>query len=215
MTEQLETALIHVRPDADPRIAALYCEGLRLQEYAEALVIQSDDDIKSAANDLSTIAQVKKAIEEQRKAYTTPINEHLKTVNDMFKAFTEPMVLADKIMRDKVLAFRSAQERQRQEQERINRLREEAAAAEIKLKGTLTEPVGLIEVAPAAPTRYQADTGALGKAKVWRFEVVDFSQLPNDYKMPDMVKIRKVVIAGVTIPGVRAWQEESLRVTSK
>ena len=212
MIEPAQTVLIHVRPDIDPRVTALYQEGVKLQQYAESRIIQSDDDVKSATNDLSIIAKLKKAIEEKRTGYTSPINEHLKAVNDDFKRFTGPLLVADSLTRQKVLDYRAEQERVRQEQERINRLREEAARAEMQLKGEITEPVGLVEVAPEPPARYRTESGTLGRAKVWKFEVIDFAVLPDEYKLPDMTKIRKVVIAGVGIPGVRAWQTESLRV---
>lgn len=215
MAELQETAIIHVRPDADPRVTALYQEGVRLQQYAEARIIESDQDIKDATDDLSIIAKLKKAIEEKRKEYVVPIGDYLKAVNETFKQFTEPLNQADAITRRKVLDYRAEQERIRLEQEKINRLREEAARAEMQLKGELTEPVGLLKVQDEAPARYRTDSGTLGTGKVWKFEVVDFSLLPNDYKVADIVKIRKVVIAGATIPGVRAWQEESLRVTTR
>lgn len=215
MTEPQETALIHIRPDADPRVAALYQEGVRLQRYAESRVIQSSDDVKTATDDLSIIAKLKKAIEEKRKEYVVPIGEHLKAVNEVFKQFTEPLIQADTITRHKVLDYRAEQERVRQEQERINKLREEAARAEMCLKGELTESVGLVEVAPKAPARYRTESGTLGKAMVWKFEVEDFGLLPNEYKVADMTKIRRIVTAGMAIPGVKAWQEESLRVTTR
>ena len=114
-----------------------------------------------------------------------------------------------------MLAYRAEQERQRQEQERINRLRAEAALAEMVLKGELTEPVGLVQVAEEAPARYRTETGTLGTAKTWRFEVEDFAALPDQYKEANMVMIRKVVQAGASIPGVRAWQEENIRITPR
>ena len=210
-----ETALVRIRPDVDPRVVQLYAEGVRLQQYAETRVILRDEDVKVATDDLSIIAGLKKAIEEKRTEYTSPINEHLKAVNVFFKAYVEPLTQADQVTRGKVLAYRAEQERIRLEQERINRLREEAARAEMELKGELSEPVALVAVAEEAPTRYRTDVGTLGTAKTWHFEVVDFVALPNDYKVADMVKIRKVVIAGASIPGVKAWQEENLRVTPR
>ena len=210
-----ETAIIHVRPDADQVVTALYQEGVKLQQYAESRVIASIKDIKEATNDLSIIARLKKALEEKRVGYVAPINEHLKAVNAFFKSFVEPLNQADAITRRKVLEYRAEQERIRLEQERINRLREEAARAEMQLKGELTESVGLVQVRDEEPARYRTDSGTLGKAMVWKFEVVDFSLLPNEYKLADMVKIRKVVTAEVSIPGVKAWQEESLRVTAR
>lgn len=210
-----EQALVYVRPDIDPGVAALYQEGVKLQEYAESRTIQSTEDLTAATNDLSVISKVKKAIEELRTTkYTKPLNDHLKTINTAFKEFVAPLETADTITRRKVLDYRAELERKRLEEERINHLREEAARAEMALKGEVTEPVNLVAVAPVAPTLHRAAGGTMGAANTWKFEVEDFSLLPDDYKVPDMVKIRKVVVAGATIPGVKAWQEEGLRITA-
>ena len=83
---ELTTALVKVRPQADEAVIALHEQSLKLEQYATALVITSDNDIKSATNDLSIISGLKKAIEEKRKEYTQPINDHLKAVNEAFKA---------------------------------------------------------------------------------------------------------------------------------
>jgi len=212
MTE--ETAIINVKPDANEAVIALYQEAIALEVRAVKIVIATDEDVKSVTNDLSVIAGLKKAIEEKRKEYTQPINDHLKAVNEAFKNFTEPLNVADKSIRYKVLEYRHEQERIRQEQERINQLRIEAARAEMELKGELTESVELVEERPEQPQHYWAEAGELGTVTIWKFEVIDFSLLPDQYKLPDMVKIRKVITAGATIPGVKAWKEETLRINT-
>ena len=212
----IETALIQIRPDTDEKVVSLYQEAVKLQQYAEARVIQSDGDIKVATDDLSIIAKLKKAIEEKRKEYVGPINEHLKAVNDTFKNFAEPLNQADSITRQKILDYRKEQERIRREQERINQLRMEAARAEMELKGELTESVKVVEVAPEAPTHYRTESGTLGKFMVRKWELVDFNLVPGEYKMLNEVLIGKLVRSGIkTIPGIRIYEEETLRITPK
>ena len=211
----IETAVVQVRPDADPRVEALYQEGVELHRYAAAQVILTDDDAKAVADHLSLIAGVLKRIEKSRQEYTRPLNEHLRTVNGAFKAFVGPLNQANALLREKVLYFRAEQERARAEQERINRLREEAARAEMELRGEIAEPVGLVAVSPGPRGGYHGQTADLGAVKRWEFEVVDFGRLPDDYKLPDMVKIRKIITSGATIPGVQAQQVDTLRVTAR
>jgi len=216
MTEtNLNTALVKVKPEADEAVIALHEQALRLQHYAEALTITSDDNVKSATNDLSIISGLKKAIEEKRKEYTQPINDHLKAVNEAFKAFTEPLTQADKITRTKILDYRAELERQRQEAEDIARIEQELAERKAALTGEPVVAPEVVEAPPVAPDRYHTEMGTLGKAVIWKFEVVDFSLLPDDYKLPDMIKIRKVITAGAKILGVRAWRDETLRVTTR
>lgn len=210
------TTVIRIRPGMDEAVMALHVEVAKLRQYAETRVIAADSDVKLATDDLSIIVSLKKVIEGKRKEYVGPINDHLKSVNDAFKILTEPLLQADTITRRKVLDYRNEQERIRCEQERINQMRIEAAEAEMKLKGEITEPVDLIETQPPQPERYRAETGTLGKVKTAKYEVVDFSQVPDEYKMLDAAKVGKLVRAGLrSIPGIRIWEEDGLRVTPK
>lgn len=211
----MDTVLVNINPRADSQVVAFYNEALGLQKYAEARIIKTTEDLKPAVIDLSIISKIKKGMEERRKEYIKPLDDHKKAINDVFRTLMMPIETADKLTRDKILVFNTEQEHFHKEQEEINRLRIEAAEKEMLLKGELTESVGLIEVTPQTPHHIATDMGMLGTTKVWKFEVTDFSLLPDQYKLPDMVKIRKVIIAGATIEGVRAWQEDSLRITVK
>lgn len=214
--EQHETALIKVGPAVDPRMIALYEEGISFKQDAEAMVILSDSDISRATDHLSIIAKLKKAIEEKRKEYIGPLNDHLKAINETFKRFVSPIERADAIVREKVVAYRKEQERIRLEQERINRLRAEAAQAEMKLKGELMEPVTLVPVVPVEPTGYSTAAGTLGTTHTRKWEVDDLKLVPIEYLVIDATKVGKVVRAGIpSIPGIRIWVEEGLRITSQ
>ncbi len=211
-----ETAIVKIAPSKDEAVIALHEQALKLERYAVALVIASNDDVKNATNDLGIISGLKKAIEEKRKEYTQPINEHLKAVNEAFKALVEPLLAADKITRGKVLDYRAEQERKRQEAEDIARVERETAERKAALTGEPVVVPEVVEAPPIAPDRYRAEMGTLGKAVIWKFEVIDFSLLPDRFKMENATLIGKVVRAGEReIPGVRIWSEETLRVTTK
>lgn len=212
---ELNTALVKVRPQTDEAVIALHEQSLKLEQYATALVITSDDNVKRATNDLNIISGLKKAIEEKRKEYTQPIREHLDTVNEAFKALTEPLVNADQVTRRKILNYRAEQDRQRQEAEEIAKLERETAERKAALTG---EPIVVPEAVapPVAPSHYRAEMGTLGMPTIRKWEVVDLALVPDEYKIIDSVKIGKVVRAGIpSIPGIRIWEEETLRVTAK
>ena len=217
MTQEL-TAVIQVNPKIDEAVIALHEQSLKLEQYATALVITNDGDIKNATNDLSIISGLKKAIEEKRKEYTQPINDHLKAVNEAFKALVEPLANADQITRRKILDYRAEQERQHQEAEEIARLEREAAERRAALTGEPVVVPEVVEAPPVAPDRYRAEMGTLGKMVVHKWEVTDFSLVPDDYKMINPGTLTAVVKASkgkITIPGIRIWEEETLRVNAK
>mgnify|MGYP001194388877 CR=1 FL=1 len=211
------TAIINVAPGRDLSVVALQDEVLRLLGYAQIRFILSDEDVKLATDDLSLMSGLKKAIEAKHKAYVDPINAHLKEINEKFRLLTDPQAQADTTTRTKVLSYRAEVERRRKEIEEVNRQAEEVARKQAALNnGEFTVETTPLVVPTAPPARVRTDTGTLGTSTIWRFEVTDFALLPPDYKMVDASKLGKVVRAGLhTIAGVRIWEEETLRVTSR
>ena len=213
-----ETAVIKVNPYIDHAVLSLQEQAVSLRTFAECRLIIGDDDVKAATNDLSILAKLKKQIEEKRKEYVGPINEHLKFINDCFKTVVTPLEQADQITGKKILDYRAAEQKKADEIAEINRMRVEAAQREAKLSGTgeISEPVVVIETPIAPATTIRADIGTLGTMKIWKFEVIDFAQLPDEYKMVDAVKLGKVVRAGLhNISGVKVWAEDTLKVSAK
>ncbi len=213
------TALVKISPEIDRSFLQLESEALGLRGFAEQRAIINGEGVVRATDDLSIMANLKKAIEEKRKEYVGPLNAHVKVINEAFKRITEPLQQADQMTRDKILMWRREQERKRAEAEEIQRLEEEARARRAKLAQDQGEPAPEEEVLPApvvpdAPAaRVHTDMGTLGTATIWKFEVVDFSLLPDRFKMENATLIGKVVRAGEReIPGVEIFEESTLRV---
>ena len=212
------TALVKVKPEADAQVMVFYNEALKIKDYAEARVIVTADDLKPATDDLSIIARFKKAFEEKRKEYVKPLQDHTKAINDAFKMLVEPIETADQVTRGKILAFQLKQKLIREEQEKINALRLEAAQKEMELKGELTESVNLVEVIPPVPTRTQTDMGSSGMRDSWTYEVIDFASLPNEYKMTDTAMLNAIAKKHhdqKLIPGVRFFNKPILVVNTR
>ena len=157
---------------------------------------------------------LKKKIGERRQEYVGPLNDKVKTINNAFKTITEPLDEADKITRKKVLDYRAEQERQRREAEAINQAKQDIIRREMELKGELSPDTDTTPVeVPEAPVKVvRGALGQAGTAKVWRWQVEDFAKIPDQFKTTDDKKILKAVQGGQAIPGVKAWQEETLRV---
>ncbi len=211
-----QRALIKVRPQADPAISQIYDEAQILLRFAEARVITTEGDLTPCTDDLAVIAGVKKRLEEKRREYIEPIESHLKTFRETFSRFIFPLTEADRINREKWKAFKAEIDRRRQEAAAIDAEKQALARREAELKGgEITVDLTPVDRPAAAPNKVRTDMGSAGTFKVWRFEVENFNVLSDEYKLPDMVKIRKVISAGVKIAGIKAWQEESIRITPK
>ena len=210
VAEPLPTAIVRVKPEQDVLVRAFYDQALGLKEYAEQRVITTVADLKPATDDLSIIAKVKKGLNEKRAEYLKPLEEHKQAIRDAFDTLLEPILQADKITCDKILAFQQEQKRIRREQEEINRMRMEAAQKELALKGEQTEPVELVEVVLPPPKKVSTDMGTTGMVDHWKYEVFDFALLPNEYKLLDTAMLNAIAKKHhdtKQIPGVRFYNE--------
>jgi hypothetical protein len=208
---ELDTSIIQV-PEANVTIESFQEQVDKLLVYSQARVVICDDDAKGATDDLSMMVSLKKNIEERRKEYVGPLNDKVKVINNLFKTITEPLEQADQITRKKVLDYRAEQERQRREAEAINQAKQDLARREMELKGEITVDTKPVEV-PQAPAKVvRGALGSAGTAKVWKWMTEDFTKIPDQFKTTDDKKILKAVQGGQAIPGIKAWQEESLRV---
>ena len=208
-------ATVKVKPEDDPKVVALAHEAEGLRDYAVARVILTEVDLRPATDDLSIIAKVRKALTEAKAEYVKPIKGHLDDVNAAFARIMTPLEEADKVTRSKIMAFREVQARRAAEAEAINRQKEELARREAQFnEGEIT--INTTPVEPPAPVkRISTDMGTAGVVRNLTWELVDFALVPDQYKLPDSAKITKLVKGGGTIPGIRVFITESLRVTTR
>jgi hypothetical protein len=210
------TTMVKIAPDLDPSVTALVEQITNLRDYAITRTVICDNDVKLATEDLSLIATLTKTLDAKKKEYTGPVKDILRAMGDVFDRVSSPLAEANTITRKKIGDYRAEIERRRREAEEINRQKEELARKEAAFnQGEITVDTTPVNVPAPPPAHVRTEVGSLGTQKVWKFEVIDPAQLPREYLTPDLVKIGKVIRAGVSIPGVKAWQEESLRINSR
>jgi len=215
-TEETKLATIRVRPQQDPAVFALSEQAERLRDIALERRIVCDADLSPATEDLSVIAQVKKGLAAIKTEYVKPIKGHLDDVNAAFNMILKPLEEADSITRAAILAYRAAAQKRAAEAEAINRQAEELARKQAEFSGTGEFTVDTTpKVAPAVVDKVRTDIGSAGVMKVTKWELVDKAAVPEDYKILDAAKITKIVKAGGSIPGIRVYTEDTLRVNTR
>ena len=180
----------------------LLTEAEALLVRTGAIEISDDEDMEIAVNLLGGIATAKKRAEKQRKFFTEPLNQQVKKINELFHSFTNPLLKAERIIKQKVAAYHVEKERKAQE--------EMAKALSEAQSGDEIMPV----VIPNQPQRtVQADTGSATIKKVWTFQVENPALVPEQYKVVDEKKIRAAVASGIReIPGVRIFLSPQVAV---
>jgi len=190
------TVLVRIKPEANTEVMAFYNQAVGLRDFARARVITCNDDLKPANDDLIIIRKVKKAMEEKRKDYLKPFQDHVKETNEAYKTLMEPIEEADKITANKMLAFDAEQKRKIREAELNN--------------GEFTIDLTPIEKPEAVPERVRTNMGSSGQRDNWKWEVVDFALVPDTYKMINpavLTPTAKSYKDTRTIPGIRIYNE--------
>jgi len=195
---------------------------LSLVDKADRFIVESIEQVENASEFLKKIKEAEKRIEAKRLEFTKPLNQSLKAINATFKKLKEPLEQARDSISKKILSWRrveaerariAEEKRRKEEEERIRKIMEarEAKISAEKKKELIEE---IIEEEPKVEVeKPKAKIGKTQARKVWAFEVMDFSQVPDKYKSINQVEINADIRAGERkIPGLKIYQKELLTI---
>lgn len=172
-------------------------------------VINSPEDESKAAEFLKQIKDKFNSLESIRTGLVKPLNDHVDRINASFKHTTVPLKEAEQIIKNGLTTHRNSQLVLAAKSEKL-RLEEEARKAvsegDVPKLETLSEAHR--EAAAIAPKTVSTVSGSMRYRKTWRYEIEDMEKLPASYWMIDEKKVKKAVEAGISIEGVKAWQED-------
>lgn len=202
-------------------IVTLQGDAGKMMKLADAYEIDCNETYELAGRDLQSIKARIKAVDEQRKAITRPLDEAKKSVMALFEAPTTFLAKAEALLKDKMLAYSEEQERRRQElqakveadaRKERERLAAEAAAARAKAD---EEARKLREQAEAARVAGDAAKAAKLESKA------DSRVVAADEKAADIEHQAATVIAPVVnvqapqVKGVSTREEWDFEYTDK
>jgi hypothetical protein len=166
---------------------------------AQALEITNEKTITTAAELLSTLNIQLDKITAEKERVTKPLNEALKAERSRWKPIETVLDEAVTIIRKKMTVYQTAQKAEADAEEaRI--------AARVKPgTGNLTAETAVkkMEEIERPAVTVSAASGAIKFVSVRVFEVMDLSLVPLDYHLANEVAIRKAMIAGIELPGVK------------
>ncbi len=159
--------------------------------------ITCDDEFAAAGELVRVVKRRSQELQAVKEGITKPMRESLSATQALFKPVESRYEEAERLLKDKIASYL----RRRQEENRAA-LQTAAAANDIST---------VVELASkAAPVPEGISTRTLFDA-----EVIDESQIPREYLIPDFTKIRAVIRASkgsVAIPGIRVVERTSVAV---
>ena len=205
----------------------------KIAQKQEMEILKSDTDtllalyeyIKvSSAVEYGQADEAASTLQTQKKniiAFWAPIKartwKNHQAVLAMEKAFFEPVDTRQKELNGEMAVWNREQQKKRdeilkkqREEQEAQRKKEEAALAKAKKTGTV-QPAPKAFVPQPVETVEMAPKGSTGFRDIYQWELIDFEELPDRYKIQDTVKINKLVNAEkgkADIPGIRQWSEK-------
>ena len=232
----METAKIIDFKDVNVNVSLSEKAEEMAQEASNVLVtyqnskIANNDQYTKAGEVLKEIKTRIKALDEERKSMTKPIDESKSRIMNFFRKPIGWLQDAESAIKRAMLSFQQEQDRIRREQERKlaqeasereerEKKRLEARALKADEKGQEAKAEALREQkeevqhqAPILPDRVEKVQGISTK-KIWKFEITDQNQIPREYMIPDLKTIGAIVRAtkgAKPIAGIHIFSEDTI-----
>jgi hypothetical protein len=227
-TTQIETIAL-----AEAAAARENVEIVALVSSADALTIETSEQLDASGGLLTTIKARQKALSNLRLSITRPMDQAKKRVMEVFQPTVGRLASAERTIKDAVLTYTQEQERQR----RVAQAKLDAAAAaerehlqkqadQHRATGrdgraeTLEQRAETVE----APTVAQPEvpSGAVHLRTTWHAEVTDLAalakacaegQAPLELIQPNMAVLNaqaRTFKGALALPGVQAVSEEGV-----
>ena len=188
-----------------------------LLNKAESIEILDKPEYEEGAKLFAQIKSFRKAIDVQRKELIKLPYDYVKRVNAFAKEISKPLDNAETIIKQKLIDYEAKKELERREQEKRaeeerKRLQEQLNK-EAQEKGV--EAVILPEVMFPKEEKNIVHTESgdtVYTRTVWDFEIVDFAQVPDEYKVIDEKKVRQAInrLGIRDIPGLKIFQKKTI-----
>ena len=176
-----------------------------LVKQADSYKIDSVEAVDKASLFLKKVRDTESNLEAKRLEFTSPLNQSLRAINDTFRQLKEPLTQARMYLTNKILDWKTTETRRLQAEEARRRKIQEAH-----------EKKGHEVKAPVVLERPENKIGNTQTRKVWKYKVVDFSKIPDDFKNINQVAVNQAIRQGIReIKGIEIYQEEQLSIVGR
>jgi len=197
-----------------------------LIEEANQCVAFDDRSLSACVDLCAKIKAHYKNVENERAAIVKPFNDGVKAINARFKQITEPLAMAESVVKKNILAYQAKRDAElKAEAEAKERaLKEQMLAAAIAHEETGEEVQAAVAMKNIDRVHFKPETVGKGKhteatsslRRRWVFEVTDIKALAT--ARPYLVQtndaaIRAAISAGEReIPGLKIYQTTDVAI---
>lgn len=175
-------------------------KAVGMEAAVAAVKVTNQDELAAVSDTIASVKKLAKLIEQEKEKYTGPAKEIIAKAKAQYDPYIARCKDAEADLKRKAQDFMLA-EREREEEER-KKIVAKVETGYIKPETAMTKLANV----EAAPKTASTGTSKLTMRMRKDVEIVDESKIPDEYYKPrelDMVKLRKVVTAGVEVPGTK------------
>lgn len=164
-------------------------------EDTSRFTITSQVKLEQAVEARKELSKVKKVLENQKQEIVGPLNQALKKTRDLFKPYEQRLDIVDNWLKEQMLKWEEIQEAERKKKE-------------IEIETKIAEGEMSFEEAGKKIEKIEKKIEAVPTREISKVEIVDKSKLPLEYLEPDLVAIKRDLIAGKEIAGAKLVKEK-------
>lgn len=182
-------------------VALIKKQASRAVSFAQELQIKTKDDLEKAVGLLAKIKTVGRILKATKEKFTKPANEIMKSARDLFLPFEQQCIQAESIVKEKMIGFNETEE-----------LKAKKKKLEIQKKvvnGEISPEEAAEEMEKIIPDKtIKIDDSRIQYKVIKEVIIDDLNKIPREYLVPDMVRIRKEVLEGKQIAGVKIVEKK-------
>ena len=176
----------------------------KLENQVNEITIATPEENTAAIEIKARLKDIGKTIKERKESITKPLNEALKSARDLFAPIEEQFEKADKIVGNKLLAYKQKIEKEAREAEAKLAARVEKGTLKIETAERKMEAIERVEKTT------KTDYGQVQFRKIKKVRIIKAEEVPDEYWILDQVSIRRDALAGKSIQGVEVYEEETV-----
>ncbi len=141
------------------------------------------------------ILATRKILESKKQEIIDPLNQALKRTKDLFKPYEQRLEIADNWLKEQILQWEEIQEAKIKKKEQ--EIEEKIIKKEMNFEQASKKIEKIEQKIKAVPTR-----------EITKVVITDKSKLPLEYLEPDLVLIKRDLMLGKEIQGVKLVKEK-------
>jgi len=199
----METNNIPTTTELDIKIVDEKIRGMR--EMVADTKVENDEQLSAVADYIKSVKTMGKFIRQEMEKYTKPAREIIANAQMKFLPYEKECDEAERQLKAKASVYMIAKETERQK-------KEDAIVKRVET-GTFKEQTGLRKMEELGEEKktVATTTGAkLTLKTVKEVVIIDEAAIPREYLELNMIKIRKVALAGMSIPGVEVKETKQM-----